>query len=135
MTKFCHILGSRKQELSDAFINHHIFDLRLFGVDREVAEFVDFLLDLIDCDQGIGSLLKFKTDCRNTLGRCGRDVPQVVDGLQYLFQRDGDADFDIFRAGPVPGSPYLDDVQGEIGEELDVQLFEGNQPTEDHQDH
>jgi len=132
MAQFADIIGATQQQSGDRFVADDIENLRLFGILRQIAEFVHPLFGLVERDHRIGSFLELERDRGDALRRGRGDMAQVVDRFQRLFERNGDAGFHVFGAGAAPNDADPDEIELEIREKLNVQALQGKDAADDH---
>ena len=107
-------------------MTYQLRHLWLFGIIGQILEVVYLLFDFIKCQRHIGIFVEFERYSRGTAGRSRCHFLEIVDAAQPLLQRVGDAGFDVFGAGPAPDGGDGDLVELEIGEELYIQLLQGD---------
>jgi hypothetical protein len=122
-----------EQHPGDGLVADDAGDFGRLRVLGQVAELVHRLLHLVHGGDGIGAFLELDADGADALAGGGGDVLDAGDGLELLFQGRGDALLHVLGGGAAPLHPHRDEVQVEVGEELDVEPGHGEEPGQ-HQD-
>jgi hypothetical protein len=110
-------------------------DLGRLGLGRQVADRFDQLVDPVDDDTHVGAFGKLQRDRTDAKAGGGRHLVEPVGPAQRLLERDRERGLDILGRCTAPDGRHVDDLDLEVGEELDVEAGQPPDTGEQHDHH
>ena len=131
-----HLLGGTGHgDIDDLLPVGQLADDRLLGLGGKRGDGVEPSLDVVNQAAGVGVEIQLDVDHAHALGRRGGDALDPVETLDGLLDPDDDGILDLRRGGPQIGHLDGDHVEGELGEDLLLEVEGGRDPRDGHERH